>query len=427
MRLCLPECGVCCEPRDFYVWCEACARVACGVCYDQYLPVDLLEAGRCMFCKEVMDLVRLYNLFGEDWISERVTRAVGNLTDSLEKTVIAGMRAQLSQTAIYASLISRQFPFLSIAVQKKMVTKMIGQGSFQCPHEGCAAYAVVVSADSAVCEQLHESCWKCRAAIPSGPPPSDGPERPGPLERVAGGDPPPSGPSEGSGPSGIAGGNTLHRCDPAALASIELIRGEAKPCPNCAALTYRVSGCDDMYCVVCTAKWNWRTGATSRGGHNPHEPLTNRRRDPGDVPGIGAPQHPHRSDVTARMLWRTYDTICHLRRQIPGRSQGFSGPNDRYVRGTISREKWVRQVLSAYRQELSYIAQADLVERLFLGTLAVLRQGQAPDAEARAASLVIELNELADSVRELAGLKPVPFLNPVGGVGGVKLRFEVNV
>lgn len=91
-----------------------------------------------------------------------------------------------------------------------------------------------------------------------------------------------------------------HVCSETARATTSLMREECRPCPGCDALSYRMEGCDDMWCVCCHTFWSWRTGnviaGRARVPHNPdHQNYLRTRdgsppaRDPGDIPCGGVP------------------------------------------------------------------------------------------------------------------------------------------
>jgi hypothetical protein len=62
-----------------------------------------------------------------------------------------------------------------------------------------------------------------------------------------------------------------HLCDPNTKASVALMKHDSKPCPKCASMIYRIQGCDQMWCTVCTTAFSWRTGKVQTGSiHNPH-------------------------------------------------------------------------------------------------------------------------------------------------------------
>jgi hypothetical protein len=90
-----------------------------------------------------------------------------------------------------------------------------------------------------------------------------------------------------------AGGSTAtqeHVCDPALLATAQLIRSDSKPCPSCHAMIFRVSGCLQMFCTQCHTAFEWNTGeVVTNGIHNPHyyEWLQQQRDQGQDVGRVG--------------------------------------------------------------------------------------------------------------------------------------------
>lgn len=91
-------------------------------------------------------------------------------------------------------------------------------------------------------------------------------------------------------------GLEAHVCNPDNIASAKLIASECKVCPNskCAALVFKIDGCDQMWCTQCQTTFSWRTGKVETGRiHNPHYYEWQRRmnngfvpREPGDGPCI---------------------------------------------------------------------------------------------------------------------------------------------
>lgn len=65
--------------------------------------------------------------------------------------------------------------------------------------------------------------------------------------------------------------NLGHICNDDDVASALVIMKDSKPCPSCHAMTFRMSGCPQMWCTMCKKAWNWRTGEIDNGSiHNPH-------------------------------------------------------------------------------------------------------------------------------------------------------------
>jgi hypothetical protein len=62
-----------------------------------------------------------------------------------------------------------------------------------------------------------------------------------------------------------------HVCDPNNVETANLLKKDSKPCPKCACLIFKISGCDQMFCTQCHTAFSWRTGAIeTRVIHNPH-------------------------------------------------------------------------------------------------------------------------------------------------------------
>ena len=86
-----------------------------------------------------------------------------------------------------------------------------------------------------------------------------------------------------------------HTCNPDDVATARLLAKDSRGCPKCAAMIFKINGCDQMYCTQCHTAFSWRTGHIERGTiHNPHYYDYMRAhgglaRAPGDVPCGGLP------------------------------------------------------------------------------------------------------------------------------------------
>jgi FtsZ-binding cell division protein ZapB len=62
-----------------------------------------------------------------------------------------------------------------------------------------------------------------------------------------------------------------HVCDPALVQSLKAIVADSRACPGCGVAISRVSGCDQMFCVLCEVFFSYATGERIQGVvHNPH-------------------------------------------------------------------------------------------------------------------------------------------------------------
>jgi hypothetical protein len=79
-----------------------------------------------------------------------------------------------------------------------------------------------------------------------------------------------------------------HVCDDGDVATAKLLAKETKPCPKCAVPIFKISGCDQMWCVECKTPFSWKTGMPVTGIiHNPHFYQWQRESNGGVAPRRG--------------------------------------------------------------------------------------------------------------------------------------------
>jgi len=62
-----------------------------------------------------------------------------------------------------------------------------------------------------------------------------------------------------------------HICNPDNVETAKLLKKDSKPCPKCACMIFKISGCDQMFCTQCHTAFSWITGRIeTRIIHNPH-------------------------------------------------------------------------------------------------------------------------------------------------------------
>jgi len=89
--------------------------------------------------------------------------------------------------------------------------------------------------------------------------------------------------------------DTPHTCNPDSVATAQMLARDSRNCPNCAAMIFKINGCDQMWCTQCHTAFSWRTGRIETHTiHNPHYFEYRRThggmpRQAGDVPCGGLP------------------------------------------------------------------------------------------------------------------------------------------
>lgn len=159
-----------------------------------------------------------------------------------------------------------------------------------------------------------------------------------------------------------------HTCDPDILKTAQLLDADTKPCPTCASLIFKISGCDQMWCTSCQTTFSWKTGQIEKGVvHNPHYYEYMRKngtmpRNIGDVPCGGLPWATQfGADLRAKGLVMTSETanclidflrLLHHVQQVemhryPVRNRGVQDNLDlrvRYLLNELEEDDWKREL-----------------------------------------------------------------------------------
>ena len=87
-----------------------------------------------------------------------------------------------------------------------------------------------------------------------------------------------------------------HVCKPENVETAKLIAKDSKPCPTCGAISIKISGCNQIFCIGCQTAWNWNTGKIDKGPIHAQDYYTFMERirgapmrQHGDVPCGGMP------------------------------------------------------------------------------------------------------------------------------------------
>ena len=158
-----------------------------------------------------------------------------------------------------------------------------------------------------------------------------------------------------------------HVCKQENIDSMNMIKKETRPCPDCAVPIFKVSGCDQMWCTQCHIAFSWNTGCKVNGViHNPHfyawarENNTNARRVVGEVACGGLP---YRETFMARVNSFT-TAICPIGASNRRR---FSIENIKKIRKTFNYQEMMKKYgfemgLQTISSELFYTSNYNIGE-----------------------------------------------------------------
>jgi len=102
-----------------------------------------------------------------------------------------------------------------------------------------------------------------------------------------------------------------HECKQEDVDSVEELRKNTRPCPNCGLRISKIDGCDQMWCVECKTAFSWNKGTIEQGVvHNPH--YYQWMREHGNVPArTGCDNGEARFSECARAISRIINDCEH--------------------------------------------------------------------------------------------------------------------
>ena len=244
-------CSICCETINISnrkdIKCLYCSYVACRECVTQFLLVNINEPN-CMNCKKVWNREFLCNNFTKSFINNDYRDYRQQLLLDKEKALLPAtqiiveamnnkekLQKSLDEYLIEVSRKKQEFydeiKFNEAIINGSTYNKQKKVFIKKCGVENCRGF-LSEQWKCGICDTT--TCNKCLELLNQ--------------EQ-----------------------DQEHICKEENIESAKLISKDSKPCPKCAALIFKIDGCNQMWCVVCHTAFSWATGQieTSRI-HNPH-------------------------------------------------------------------------------------------------------------------------------------------------------------
>lgn len=257
----MEECPICClnfnKSKNAPVPCETsnCHYVACKDCIRRYL-LDSIHDPHCMNCRQVWSqrfIVKHLNksFIDKDYKEHRVKVLtdieISKIPETLEfaekKKKADEIDEKTEEIKLKIIQLKQEIGNLKrkeYELSNKKYKLLYGKGSNEeekkkfimpCPNNECKGFL----SSQYKCELCnHWTCSKCIEVI------GENKEMP-------------------------------HECNENSLQTAEMIKKETKPCPKCGVRIFKISGCDQIWCVECHTAFSWKTGKIEQGViHNPH-------------------------------------------------------------------------------------------------------------------------------------------------------------
>ena len=136
-----------------------------------------------------------------------------------------------------------------------------------------------------------------------------------------------------------------HICNEADILSKVFLDETTKPCPNCNISISKIMGCNQMYCVECKHKFDWKSGKEIKSSHfhNPHYFEDN------DTMSIYEKSDGHLNingrSTDLRTVW-FYSSSNRLKKRI-----GFDKIRTECARGKITKDRMLEKMYEKQRKD----------------------------------------------------------------------------
>ena len=263
---CNPDCQICCEQFNkssrSKTECNKCNLESCKKCIRKYLMEQLTDA-HCMGCKQGWSREEIMKSIGKCYYNKEYKNHRKDFMYETEKSrfpeTMPFVQIRMGQKIIQEDIhkIERERETLIEKIRELEFKKKKKQGelatSYQNGNETKERKVFIKKCPVDECKGFLSSSWKCGIC------------------------------STWVCPDCFEIKGTVcdeitkhqldeqHTCDQNSLESAKLIKAETKGCPCCGVPIFKISGCDQMWCICCKIAFSWKTGLRVNGViHNPH-------------------------------------------------------------------------------------------------------------------------------------------------------------
>jgi hypothetical protein len=204
------KCIVCFEEKKKILSCPSCFSIACVECQEQF------KIPACMSCATKFT-EQLFKSSGNEKLIKTILRPTEeNLFWEREKALLSSTQA-LVDWEIEVEQLYKQVRFgYQVTFPPKPFLSVSSTGSlvFPCPSSDCRGFIMPKDAKCGSCKK--EVCLRCREFM-----------------------------------------TFNHQCKAEVLETLEAIKKDSKPCPNCSCQIFRTEGCNHMFCTYCRTHFDW--------------------------------------------------------------------------------------------------------------------------------------------------------------------------
>lgn len=200
----------------------------------------------------------------------------------------------------------------------------------------------------------------------------------------------------------IEGEKEAHECKQEDVDTVEELRKNTRPCPNCGMRISKIDGCDQMWCIECKTAFSWSKGTVERGVvHNPHYYQWMRER--GIIEPAAQCGGATAFNVSARRISDLLSDCVSSRRvprifcEIFENDKGLLGVNrDTLGRKDVAMRSLIEKYMPFYESRVKpYVAQTELMNNAIIANLRYLTNFHRYVIHIEQ----VEMNPLANNIR----------------------------
>lgn len=240
------DCEICCETKLSLVCCPYCSYSSCELCYQRVILTSVTKPS-CVSCKKQFNDDFFFQNFSDSFVKKKYKKHREQILFKMEESLLPETQPFVErlnkQNKLKDELFEIQIQMKELKEKQKRIKDQItelNRNDYEVLDEK-EDKIVVCPCPSNDCRGFLNSKYKC----------------------------------------GICGVKACrecreikekeHKCNPDTVKTVEELKKNCRNCPNCMISIYKISGCDQMFCVKCKVAFNWISGKIETGlVHNPH-------------------------------------------------------------------------------------------------------------------------------------------------------------
>ena len=238
------ECLICCDVKISLVKCPYCSYSACESCYQKVIITSVTKPS-CVSCKKQFNDDFFYENFSDSFIKKKYKKHREDILFKMEEALLPETQPHVERIKRREAL---KCEYMEIELQikelrdKQLEIKKRINDTHNVEDDKEKEVTVVCPCPVSDCRGFLNDRYKCGIC---------GVKACGQCREVKNG--------------------KDHKCDPDTVKTVEELKKNCRNCPNCMIPIYKISGCNQMFCVKCKVAFDWVSGKIETGlVHNPH-------------------------------------------------------------------------------------------------------------------------------------------------------------